>query len=62
VTGGAKALEIGEIERQFRIGSDRLDMIDFQPSARAALNAFEFIAAKGFEAQRFPASGFKYRF
>ena len=55
VAGRAKALEIVEVEREFRMGSHGLDVIDFEASARRTPHAFELITAKRSLAQRFPA-------
>jgi hypothetical protein len=56
VTGRAKGLQIGQVEGQFRVGSDGFNMIDFEPAAGAAGPAFEAVPAQGGDAQSGPAS------
>lgn len=57
MTGCAKRLQIGQIEGQFRVSADGLDVIDFKPAARAAVPTFEAVAAKRGDTKRGPAVG-----
>jgi hypothetical protein len=57
VTGRAKALQVVQIETEFRMSADRKAMIYFKPSARATLDATPSIAAERFQSQRRPTSG-----
>ncbi len=54
VTGRAKALKIVEIEREFGVSPDWLDVIDFEPAAGAAFYATKAVSTKYVETQVFP--------
>jgi hypothetical protein len=55
VTRRAKALQIVENKRQFRMCTDGLNVIDFKPSRCCAFHATELIAAKRLQAKALPA-------
>ena len=55
VAAPAKALNIVQIVRQFRVRSDRQDMIAFQPATFAALDALPVVAIQHFDPQSLPA-------
>jgi hypothetical protein len=56
VAGAAKALQIVEIEGALGRSPHGFDMIDFKPTARAAFDATESVAAKRSEADSWPPS------